>query len=131
MYNFKLRLFIAMLIIPSISAQELNQAFLESLPSEIKQDVLNQILNESSPVNINSKDNKNYSSFDSKLDASFKYLDEDLEDDFSNLLLFGQDFFRSFPSTFMPINDPAASGSYILDVDDIIFIQMIEQTPLL
>ncbi len=114
-----------MLIIPSISAQELNQAFLESLPSEIKQDVLNQILNESSPVNINSKDNKNYSSFDSKLDASFKYLDEDLEDDFSNLLLFGQDFFRSFPSTFMPINDPAASGSYILDVDDIIFIQMI------
>ena len=29
------------------------------------------------------------------------------------------------PSTFMPINDPAASSDYILDVDDILFIQLI------
>lgn len=99
-----------------LTAQEINADFVKSLPDSIKQDVLNQF-NRSS-IASGQDDIKNYTSFDSKIDADYQDLQEGLK-------IFGSDFFRGFPSTFMPINDPAASSGYILDVDDVLHIQMI------
>lgn len=101
-----------------VSSQELDQDFINSLPDSIKQDVLNQISNNVSKGDV---DNKNYSSFDSNIPLN-DY--EEINNDFSNLKVFGTSFFKSYPSTFMPINDPSADANYILDVDDEIQIQM-------
>ena len=98
-------------------AQAIDADFINSLPDSIKQDVLSQV-NRSSNLASGQNDNKNYTSFDSKIDVK----DVSPQD---GLKVFGSDFFRGFPSTFMPINDPSASSNYILDVDDILHIQMI------
>lgn len=100
-----------------LTAQEINADFIDSLPDSIKQDVVKQI-NSNSNMAKGQSDIKNYKSFDSKIDVNYQNSQEGLK-------LFGSDFFRGFPSTFMPINDPSASSNYILDVDDILHIQMI------
>lgn len=100
-----------------LTAQEINADFIDSLPDSIKQDVVKQI-NSNSNMAKGQSDIKNYKSFDSKTDVNYQNSQEGLK-------LFGSDFFRGFPSTFMPINDPSASSNYILDVDDVLHIQMI------
>lgn len=109
--------FILLFVSSEVTAQAIDDDFINSLPDSIKQDVLSQI-NRSSNAASGQNDKKNYTSFDSKIDIS---------DDGSQvgLKVFGSDFFRGFPSTFMPINDPSASSNYTLDVDDILHIQMI------
>ena len=48
--------------------------------------------------------------------------DETAEDDFirniDDLMVFGSDFFRTYQSTYMPINEPNLSAEYILDFGD-------------
>ena len=116
----KVTLFVLIVLVNNtfVSSQELDQDFINSLPNSIKQDVLNQISNNVSKGDV---DNKNYSSFDSNISID-DY--EEINSDFSNLKVFGTSFFKSYPSTFMPINDPSADANYILDVDDEIQIQM-------
>ena len=41
--------------------------------------------------------------------------------------LFGSDFFRTYQSTYMPINEPNLSAEYILDFGDTIEIQLVGQ----
>ena len=116
----KVTLFVLIVLVNNtfVGSQELDQDFINSLPNSIKQDVLNQISNNVSKGDV---DNKNYSSFDSNISID-DY--EEINSDFSNLKVFGTSFFKSYPSTFMPINDPSADANYILDVDDEIQIQM-------
>lgn len=116
----KVTLFFLIVLVNSafVSSQELDQDFINSLPDSIKQDVLNQISNNVSKGDV---DNKNYSSFDSNISLN-DY--EEINSDYSNLKVFGTSFFKSYPSTFMPINDPSADANYVLDVDDEIQIQM-------
>ena len=116
----KVTLFVLIVLVNNtfVSSQELDQDFINSLPNSIRQDVLNQISNNVSKGDV---DNKNYSSFDSNISID-DY--EEINSDFSNLKVFGTSFFKSYPSTFMPINDPSADANYILDVDDEIQIQM-------
>ncbi len=91
-------------------AQNIDENFLNSLPESLKSELnLDQI----SDSQINQKD---YESFDSSLQKEATISDGELE-------IFGSSFFSTYSSTFMPINDPAASSNYILDVDDVIFIQ--------
>ena len=47
--------------------------------------------------------------------------------DKKELKLFGSDFFNTFQSSFMPINDPNPGSFYILDVNDVLTIQLIGQ----
>ena len=44
-----------------------------------------------------------------------------------NLKLFGLDFFNTFQTTFMPINEPNPDSGYSLDVGDILEIQLVGQ----
>jgi len=50
--------------------------------------------------------------------------DEKLELD-KELELFGSNFFNTFQTSFMPINEPNPDGSYTLDVGDVLKIQLI------
>ena len=110
-YSFAIILFSQVLL-----SQELNQDFINSLPSNIKEDVIASISQDDlgSP-----KSNKNYTSFDSKVAQDIN------QSSSSDLKRFGDIFFVNTPSTFMPINDPATNSGYILDVDDEVLIQII------
>ena len=102
-------------LISYIDAQELDEDFLNSLPEDIKIDVISNIENTNSELS----QTKQYDSFSSSVEKQFN------EEEVDALSRFGDEYFNSMPSTFMPINDPAASSDYILDVDDILFIQLI------
>ena len=41
--------------------------------------------------------------------------------------LFGEDFFDTMQSSFMPTNEPNFDGSYVLDFGDVIQVQLIGQ----
>ena len=43
------------------------------------------------------------------------------------LKLFGEDFFNTFQTSFMPINEPNPDSGYVLDVGDILKIQLVGQ----
>lgn len=122
-------------------SQDLDEKFLESLPEDMRQDVLNRSINKES-------DNKNVyrpSTYSSKLDRAEDLLilkermeldllelnrrlsnDEDISIS-KELKLFGQSFFNSFQTSFMPINEPNPDSTYMLDVGDILKIQLIGQ----
>ena len=71
--------------------------------------------------------------FKLRLEADLEYLKEKLIElngetlDQSELKLFGSDFFSTYQSTYMPINEPNLSPSYILDFGDILEIQLAGQ----
>ncbi len=91
--------------------QELDENFLNSLPAEIRNEML-----DSSDIKTGVSNDKSYDSFKTSLPTENQEINLELK-------VFGRDYFNSFASTFMPINDPSASSDYILDVDDKIFIQ--------
>jgi polysaccharide biosynthesis/export protein len=115
---------LAIIMSISLTSQEINQDFINSLPQNLKSDVLDQI---SKNISVNPKDEIRYSTFNTQItpDLTKEAYKNVILEDFSNIKDFGYSFFQSFPSTFMPINDPSADSSYILDVDDTISIQVI------
>ena len=100
-----------------ILSQELDKEFLDSLPEEIRSEVISNVESAQTGEIAQTKD---YESFSSSVDVKQSPDNESL-----SLERFGESFFNKIPTTFMPINDPAASYGYILDVDDLLFIQII------
>jgi len=105
-----------LIIIPFNSlAQEINQSYLDSLPDDIKNDVILRI-------DEKNKYEKNvYRSIDNSSDLK-KDLATISADD-----IFGSNFFDSVQSSFMPINAPNIDDSYVLDFGDVLGIQFIGQ----
>jgi protein involved in polysaccharide export with SLBB domain len=94
----------------SIFSQELDKAYLESLPDEIRDDVLQKIEDrEESDQTIYRRE----SSMVSKPDLQ------------SNR--FGDNIFNMMQSSFMPINEPNADSSYVVDFGDILEVQLTGQ----
>lgn len=112
-YSFSIFLFL--LILQPGVAQELDENFLNSLPDNIKNDVISNMQSSNSEIN----QTKEYDSFSSGVTKDPN--NEQIE----LLQRFGDEFFKTTPSTFMPINDPSAAFGYILDVDDLLIIQLI------
>ena len=108
------RLLITLLLISSatIFSQELDEAYLESLPDNIREDVLLKI-------DQRDKDEKpiyrRQSSMTDKPEARKK----------TNR--FGDNIFDTMQSSFMPINEPNLDSSYILDFGDTLELQLIGQ----
>lgn len=121
LFNFLLFNILSIFCLNFINAQTINEDFINSLPESIRGNIISQI---GSNISSGQIDQKRYSAFDSSVDIDPRNQIEILQD-FSNLPIFGSDFFNSFSSTFMPINDPSADPSYILDIDDLITIQVI------
>lgn len=95
--------------------QDLDQAFLDSLPEDIRDDVISKMdLKEDIEKPI-------YRRASSSLD---KETDEDLEE---RQKIFGYNFFDTIQTSFMPINEPNLGEEYILDFGDVLEVQIIGQ----
>jgi polysaccharide biosynthesis/export protein len=112
---------------------DLDTSFLESLPDDIKSDLENKIEEE------NQNEEAVFSSINSSTDIEKRKLDElnkklekldeyeQNESESFELTLFGKNFFSTYQSTFMPVNEPYLDSSYVLDYGDILEIQIIGQ----
>ena len=108
----KFRFFILLTFSFLIVSQEINQTYLDSLPEDIKDDVMSRIDKK------NTIEKEVYRSINSSSDVK-KKIGEDQ--------IFGSDFFNTMQSSFMPINVPNLDDSYTLDFGDILKIQLIGQ----
>lgn len=116
----KINLFIPYIVFVSINlfAQELDQKYLDSLPEDMRKDILEQ---------ANQRDELEKPVYRNDTSQLEKEIDDDKDDDESEnrLKVFGEDFFSSYQSTFMPINEPNFDSEYILDYGDVLNIQLI------
>lgn len=111
MKNYLLLFFVFSISI--VQSQELSEEFLQTLPQSIQNDVLSRIKKQQENVQ------PRYSSIETqtKLEKEGKVTSE----------IFGSDFFSTYQSTFMPINEPNLSSEYIIDFGDTLEIQLIGQ----
>ena len=125
----------------NLNSQELDESFLESLPKDIKKDVLDRAAGKGENIE------ENFSSFQysskleqaeklselkTRIEKDLKELERRLSSDEEisideELMLFGTGFFNTFQTSFMPTNEPNLDSSYTLDVGDILNIQVIGQ----
>ena len=108
-------IFILLLLASSlyISAQEFNEAYLDSLPEAIREDVKKRI----NQQQISEK------AVYSRLSETDSKLKKTLNDSG----IFGSQFFNTMQSSFMPISAPNLDDSYVLDFGDVLRIQLLGQ----
>ncbi len=105
----------------SLASQELDEAYLKSLPADIRNDVLQRMEEK------DATEDPLYRRPSTDID---KEIDED-EDEDEESRIFGADFFDTMQSSFMPTNEPNLDSSYILDFGDVLEIQLIGQRNLI
>tara|TARA_B100000925_G_C22010378_1_gene476010 strand:+ start:2820 stop:4646 length:1827 start_codon:yes stop_codon:yes gene_type:complete len=139
--KYRICIIFALITALSLEAQELNENFLDSLPDDIKKD----LEEKNSKQGLNSKENYKPYLYSSKLNQAEELikLKERLELDLlelerrlsfedglsinQDLELYGSDFFNTFQTSFMPINEPNPNADYSLDVGDVLNIQLVGQ----
>jgi protein involved in polysaccharide export with SLBB domain len=141
MKTTKLAILLCMLISVSLNAQEFDQEFLDSLPDDVRED-----LETRSQTRVEQA-NETYRPYlySSKLSQAEELLSlkDRLEKDLldlerrldtgenlsisEELKLYGSDFFNTFQTSFMPINEPNPDSGYMLDVGDILQVQLVGQ----
>jgi len=109
----KLLLITLLLTTLNISSQEYDEDYLASLPEDVREELLEKAVD---------KDDFEKPVYSTKISA----LDKD-DDDFEPRGIFGENFFTSYQSTFMPINEPNFDANYVLDYGDVLKIQLIGQ----
>lgn len=124
-----------------INTQELDKEFLDSLPGDIREDVLVRSTDQTKETESNYRPSRFSSKLEQEEDLQDlkerierdlieleKRLDSDnIENKTEELELFGSNFFSTFQTSFMPINEPNPDSSYVLDTGDILKIQLIGQ----
>jgi len=127
--------------IQSLNSQAISEDFLKTLPPEMQSDVLDRVAKQGeikdptyNSIETQTKlEKKELEDLKIRLEKDLEYLKNRLAEDKDNLkkrddlILFGSDFFRTYQSTFMPINEPNLSSEYILDFGDILEIQLTGQ----
>ncbi len=124
-----------------IEAQQPDESFLDSLPEDVREDLLKRTEEQTKSAEENYKPSQ-YSSklkqaeelidLKIRLEADLEELERRLQSDDklevrTELELFGSDFFSTFQTSFMPINEPNPDSSYVLGVGDVLNIQVIGQ----
>ena len=133
----KLIVFSLLLPVLFTQAQQLDESFLESLPDDVREDLVTRAdsKSKSSEENYRSSQSSKLDKAEelinlkARIEADLIELEKRLEGGdtlniSSELELFGKDFFSTFQTSFMPINEPNPDSSYTLDVGDIINIQL-------
>ena len=122
-------IFLSLFLITSswLFSQNLDNAYLESLPENVRDDVLQQMTDREEldkPVyrRPSLMINKNYCT-----DTDTDNDNEDKDDCIPKSDRFGSNFFDKMQSSFMPINEPNFDSSYVLDFGDTLQIQLIGQ----
>jgi protein involved in polysaccharide export with SLBB domain len=108
-------IFILLLVSSSlyISTQEFNEAYLESLPADVRDDIKKRVDQQKASEKASYT---RLSQTDSGIDKS------PVADD-----VFGSQFFNSMQTSFMPISAPNLDDSYVLDFGDVLRIQLLGQ----
>ena len=117
--------------IEAMVSSNINESFLNSLPPDIRGDLLDgQNLEDPAIDAVDPKTritNLEASLKDAertleqiRSEIKSKYSDNDLE-----LRRFGEDFFSSYQSTCLPVNEPNFGADYILDVGDKLTVQLV------
>jgi protein involved in polysaccharide export with SLBB domain len=120
-----------------IQAQELDQAYLESLPSDIREDIQKRTDSKNTDAEINYRSSSSALKKEEELIDLKIRLEEDLAEldkrldlemvDQDELKLFGSDFFKTFQTSFMPTAEANPGADYLLDNGDVLNIQLIGQ----
>ena len=130
---------LSMLISVSLYAQDLNPEFLESLPDDIRKDIqennqrkLDGTDEKYSPYIYSSKlaQAETFLKLKDRLEKDLLEMERRLNSDSSfdmneDLKLYGSDFFNTFQTSFMPINEPNPDSGYMLDVGDVLEVQLV------
>ena len=111
-----------------IISQELSDAYLESLPESVKEDVLKGISDKKEedkaiykrPSTMVEKEETEFSEYKEFRDS------KNITEHNSNVR-YGKSIFKSVQTSFMPINEPNFDGSYVLDFGDVIELQLVGQ----
>ena len=93
-------------------SQDIDKDYLESLPIEIREDLIERA-NEKSDT-----EKKVYRSSENSSKIKKEVTEEEVE-------IFGKSFFRTIQTSFMPTNEPNLDDSYVLDYGDSLSIQLI------
>ena len=133
-------LILAFLISPIfLYSQELDEAYLESLPEDVRDDVLEEMENQKKdqePVYRRPSTMIEKQQALAERLAIAKAMIDELAADFDENDIeklkkpqkrFGNSIFNLMQSSFMPINEPNFDGSYLLDFGDVLEIQIIGQ----
>lgn len=99
-------------------SQDFDQEFLDSLPEDVRNDLLDQVEMKRSDEEIQYR-----------RESTFIPKEEDIEED--EVFRFGTEVFKLMQTTLMPINEPNFDGKYILDFGDVVEIQLIGQRSLI
>ena len=134
---------IKLLLLPilalTISAQELDPEFLESLPDDIRKDIqennqrkLDGTDEKYSPYKYSSKlaQAETFLKLKDRLETDLLEMERRLNSDSGldmneDLVVYGRDFFNTFQTSFMPINEPNPDSGYMLDVGDVLQVQLV------
>lgn len=135
-----IKLILLSIIIVSLGAQELDKEFLDSLPDDIRKDLEDkndrQGLNSQEtyrPYLYSSKlkQTEEFLKLKDRLELDLQALERKLKTDNlttnKELVLYGSDFFNTFQTSFMPINEPNPDSGYALDIGDVLQIQLVGQ----
>ena len=110
-----------------------NESFLSSLPSDVRGDLLDgQNLEDPSIDAVDPKTrvtNLEASLKDAQrtIDQIQSEINSKFSDTDTDIRRFGKDFFSSYQSTFLPVNEPNFGADYILDVGDQLTVQLVGQ----
>lgn len=134
----KVKFIVCLLIVPLAISQEIDESFLKTLPKDMQSDILGKVQGNKEledPVfrSIESQtklEKRSLEDLKERLEADLEYLKNMLDEDGNiedknELILFGSNFFSTYQSTYMPINEPNLSSEYILDYGDVLEIQII------
>ena len=108
----------------SAISQDLNKAFLESLPKSIQEDFLSSNSDDNLSDNFNERPETRIRKVESGIDdikGKIQSLEtqinrDELKDD---ITIFGSNFFDSYQTSFAPINQLNFSSDYVVDVGDV------------
>ena len=127
----------------AINSQELDEDFLKSLPDDVRQDVLTRAEGQTEgkekkyrPSQFSSKlkQQEELLSLKLRIESDLSELEKRLQSDsdlskntIDELKIFGSDFFSTYQTSFMPLNEPNPNSLYTLDTGDVLKIQLIGQ----
>lgn len=120
----------------SLHSQELNKQFLESLPEDIREDLMNESLDSNKEKESKYNPDTRIKNLESSLadaESALERIRNDLDRnkvtgrdaDGADLKRFGSKFFGSYQSTYLPVNLPNFLSEYVLDYGDGLNIQVI------
>ncbi|MDA9027221.1 SLBB domain-containing protein [Gammaproteobacteria bacterium] len=120
--------FYAIFFSNSVISQDLNGAFLQSLPKSIQEDFLNADTDEDLSDNFLERPETRIRKVESGIDNiknQIKSLESQInrEDSKDDVTIFGSNFFDSYQTSFAPINQQNFTSDYVIDVGDVLLVR--------